>query len=127
MRIRQHTTTTQHNQTDSTTTTQRSSTQPSSTQLSSSSSSASPSASSPSPSPAASEQTISGTVSAGVEPHCLVLRDPSGFHSLYFHDESLRSSVPTGNHVTLIGHPEHDMMPTSKQGEPFIVTAVRPD
>jgi hypothetical protein len=68
---------------------------------------------------------ISGTVSAGVEPHCLVLRDAAGAHSLYFHDESLRSSVAAGSKVTLTGHPEPGMMTTCQQGEPFIVTAVR--
>jgi hypothetical protein len=86
----------------------------------------SPSApSSPSSSPSASSQTITGTVSAGVEPHCLILRDAAGSHSLYFHDESLRSSAPAGSHVTLTGHPEPGMMTTCQQGEPFIVTAVR--
>jgi hypothetical protein len=68
---------------------------------------------------------ISGTVSAGVEPHCLLLRDAAGAHSLYFHDESLRSSVAAGSKVTLTGHPEPGMMTTCQQGEPFIVTAVR--
>jgi hypothetical protein len=81
--------------------------------------------SSPSASPSASSQTITGTVSAGVEPHCLILRDAAGSHSLYFHDESLRSSAPAGSHVTLSGHPEPGMMTTCQQGEPFIVTAVR--
>jgi hypothetical protein len=84
-----------------------------------------PSASAPSASASPSSQTITGVVSAGVEPHCLILRDAAGSHSLYFHDEALRSAVPAGARVTLVGHPEPGMMTTCQQGEPFIVTAVR--
>jgi hypothetical protein len=76
---------------------------------------------------APSSQVISGTVTAGVEPHCLVLRDAAGSHSLYFHDESLRPLAPAGAKVTLVGHPEPGMMTTCQQGEPFIVTGVRND
>jgi hypothetical protein len=64
-------------------------------------------------------------VSAGVEPHCLIVKDATGLHSIYFHDESLRSSAPPGAHVTLVGHAEPGMMTTCQQGEPFIVTEVR--
>ena len=81
--------------------------------------------SSPSPSPSASASTITGTVAAGVEPHCLTLRDAAGLHSLYFDDESLRPQAPAGAHVTLVGHAEPGMMTTCQQGEPFIVTEVR--
>ena len=89
-------------------------------------SSSSPSSpASPPPSPAPSTETISGLVSAGVEPHCLILRDKTGSHALYFHDESLRASAPAGANVTLTGHAEPGMMTTCQQGEPFIVTAVR--
>jgi hypothetical protein len=88
-------------------------------------SSSSPSSPPPSPSASPSAQTLTGTISAGVEPHCLVLRDADGSHSIYFHDESLRSSAPLGVRVTLVGHPEPGMMTTCQQGVPFIVTAVR--
>jgi hypothetical protein len=64
-------------------------------------------------------------VTAGVEPHCLVLRDATGSHSLYFHDESLRPLAPAGAKVTLVGHASPGMMTTCQQGEPFIVTEVR--
>jgi len=89
--------------------------------------SASPSAppSSAPASPSPSSETISGTVSAGVEPHCLIVRDATGSHSLYFHDESLRALAPAGAKVTLVGHPEPGMMTTCQQGEPFVVTEVR--
>ena len=91
--------------------------------------SSSPSATaSPSPASSASSssssETLSGTLSAGVEPHCLILRDATGSHSIYFHDESLRAQAPAGAHVTLVGHPEPGMMTTCQQGVPFIVTAV---
>lgn len=86
------------------------------------SASAVPSSSSSSPS---ASEIISGTVAAGVEPHCLVLRDATGSHSLYFHDESLRPLAPAGAKVTLVGHPSPGMMTTCQQGEPFIVTEVR--
>jgi hypothetical protein len=96
---------------------------------SSSPSAAPPVSSSPSPSAsvsvAPSSETITGTVSAGVEPHCLILRDAAGSHALYFQDESLRPSAPAGAHVTLVGYPSPGMMTTCQQGEPFIVTAVR--
>lgn len=95
------------------------STTPSSSSPSSPEPSATPSSSAPS------SEVITGTVAAGVEPHCLVLRDAAGAHSLYFHDESLRSSVTAGAKVTLTGHPEPGMMTTCQQGEPFVVTAVR--
>jgi hypothetical protein len=68
---------------------------------------------------------ISGTVSAGVEPHCLILRDAAGLHSLYFDDESLKPLAPAGARVTLVGHSEPGMMTTCQQGKPFIVTEVR--
>jgi hypothetical protein len=92
-------------------------------------SSPSPSSPAPSvtPSVTPSSEEITGTLSAGVEPHCLILRDAAGSHSIYFHDESLRKTVPTGRPITLIGHPEPGMMTTCQQGEPFIVTGVRND
>jgi hypothetical protein len=77
------------------------------------------------PSPSSSAEIISGTVAAGVEPHCLVLRDAAGSHSLYFQDESLRPLAPAGAKVTLVGHASPGMMTTCQQGEPFIVTEVR--
>ena len=95
-----------------------------------SSSSGVPSHSSPSgvPSlstPAASRsETISGTVSAGVEPHCLILQDAKGSHMLVFDDPALKTSAPAGSKVTLVGHSEPTMMTTCQQGVPFIVTSV---
>jgi hypothetical protein len=78
----------------------------------------------PEPSASATE-TISGTVSAGVEPHCLILQDNKGSHVLIFGDSSLRDSAPAGANVTLVGHAAPTMMTTCQQGVPFIVSAVR--
>jgi hypothetical protein len=75
--------------------------------------------------PAASRpETISGTVSAGVEPHCLILQDAKGSHMLVFDDPALKTSAPAGSKVTLVGHSEPTMMTTCQQGVPFIVTSV---
>jgi hypothetical protein len=76
--------------------------------------------------PAASTETISGTVTAGVEPNCLLLQDATGSHLLHFSDPAMRADARAGSKVTLTGHSEPSMMSTCQQGVPFIVTAVRP-
>jgi hypothetical protein len=76
--------------------------------------------------PAASTETISGTVTAGVEPNCLLLQDATGSHLLHFSDPAMRADASVGSKVTLTGHSEPTMMSTCQQGVPFIVTAVRP-
>jgi hypothetical protein len=63
-------------------------------------------------------------VSAGIEPHCLVLQDSTGSHVPFFQNQSLKASVPAGAQVTLVGHAEPRMMTTCQQGVPFIVTSV---
>jgi len=76
--------------------------------------------------PVASTETISGTVTAGVEPNCLLLQDATGSHLLHFSDPAMRADASVGAKVTLTGHSEPTMMSTCQQGVPFIVTAVRP-
>jgi len=71
-------------------------------------------------------QTISGTVAEGVEPNCLVLKDSSGSHVLFFNDPALRSAAKVGARVTLVGSPEPRMMTTCQQGVPFVVSTVEP-
>jgi hypothetical protein len=83
-----------------------------------------PSLPAPSASASASE-TISGTVLAGVEPHCLVLQDAKGSHVLIFDDPTLRDSAPAGADVTLVGRSVPTMMTTCQEGVAFIVTSVR--
>lgn len=71
-------------------------------------------------------ETISGTVTAGVEPNCLLLvQDAKGAHLLVFDDPALKASAPVGARVTVIGRSEPGMMSTCQQGTPFIVTSVK--
>jgi hypothetical protein len=72
-------------------------------------------------------QTLSGTVTAGVEPNCLVLSGDGATHLLVFHDESLRSAAKVGTDVTVVGKAQPDLMSTCQQGTPFIVTSVLPN
>lgn len=87
-------------------------------------SSASP-ASAPTEKPSsAGGQTITGKVTAGVEPNCLLLQDDTGSHLLIFHDPALRSAAAVGTEVTLTGESQPKMMSTCQQGIPFIVSSV---
>lgn len=69
-------------------------------------------------------QTITGTVSAGVEPNCLLLTSGGASHLLIFDDPALRADASVGKRVTLVGRSEPSMMSTCMQGVPFIVTSV---
>ena len=90
---------------------------PSSPSVSSSSPTAKPS------SPVGSE-TITGKVTEGVEPNCLLLQDATGSHLLVFHDPALRSAARVGAQVTLTGESKPKQMSTCQQGIPFIVSSV---
>jgi len=94
------------------------------------SSASGPSSSSPRPStePSAggAAETLTGTVEAGVEPNCKLIRDNAGNHVLYFDDPLLKSQAPVGKKVTVTGHSKPGMMTTCQQGTPFIVTSVGP-
>lgn len=70
-------------------------------------------------------ETITGTVTAGVEPNCLLLQDAKGSHLLVFDDTSLRAGAKVGARVTLTGKSAPTMMSTCQQGIPFIVTSVK--
>src|SRR4051794_6057760 len=75
---------------------------------------------------AAGAQTITGMVSAGVEPGCVLLTGSSGSHLLIFADASLKAKAEDGARVVVSGKAEPDMMTTCQQGIPFVVTAIRP-
>jgi len=94
------------------------------------SSASGPSSSSPRPStePSAggAAETLTGTVEAGVEPDCKLIRDNAGNHVLYFDDPLLKSQAPVGKKVTVTGHSKPGMMTTCQQGTPFIVTSISP-
>jgi hypothetical protein len=94
----------------------------------------SPSSSSPSPAPSPSSssslpaggETVTGTVEAGVEPNCRLIKDDSGSHLLVFKDQSLRADAAVGKKVTVTGRSEPSMMSTCQQGIPFLVSSVSP-
>ncbi|MEV4707082.1 hypothetical protein [Actinoplanes sp. NPDC049316] len=68
-----------------------------------------------------STRTISGTITAGVEPGCLLLDD----NLLIIRDEKLRPAAKDGASVTVTGRSQPGMMTTCMQGTPFLVTAIR--
>jgi len=72
-------------------------------------------------------QTITGTVTAGVEPNCILLNSGGTDYLLIVNDATLREQVKAGAQVTVVGTAEKGMMTTCQQGTPFTVTAVRPN
>jgi len=74
--------------------------------------------------PAAGGQTITGTVTAGVEPNCLLLTDSAGSHLLIFDDPAMRADAAVGSKVKIVGKAQPNMMSTCQQGVPFIVVSV---
>jgi hypothetical protein len=76
---------------------------------------------------AAGAKTISGTVTAGVEPNCLLLTGGGAEHLLVFDDPAMRAEVEVGAKVTVTGRAQPDQLSTCQQGIPFIVTAVQPN
>ena len=76
------------------------------------------------PSAPAGSTTLTGTVTAGVEPGCLLLKDSSGDHLLLFKDEKLKRTVAAGSTVTVVGKAKAGLMTTCQQGEPFEVSSV---
>lgn len=77
--------------------------------------------------PLGSTTTITGTVTAGVEPGCTLLKETAGgTHLLVFSDETLRASAKEGAKVSVTGVPQPGMMSTCQQGDPFLVSSVTP-
>ena len=71
--------------------------------------------------PAGGTKTLTGTITAGVEPNCLLLED----HLLIINDPQQQSAAKVGATVTVTGRVERGMMTTCQQGTPFIVTTLR--
>ncbi|GID93271.1 hypothetical protein Adi01nite_26830 [Amorphoplanes digitatis] len=84
-------------------------------------SSAAPTEESSTKPPPAGSKTISGTVTAGVEPGCLLLED----HLLIIKDTALKSVAKVGASVTATGEAQPGMMTTCQQGTPFVVATIR--
>jgi hypothetical protein len=76
---------------------------------------------------AAGATTISGTVTAGVEPNCLLLTGAGTDHLLIFADPAMRADAAVGAKVTVTGQAQPGQMTTCQQGTPFLVTSVRPN
>jgi hypothetical protein len=72
-------------------------------------------------------QTITGTVTAGVEPNCVLLSGNGTDYLLIFADPALRDQVKTGEEATVVGQAEEGQLTTCQQGTPFRVTAVQPN
>jgi hypothetical protein len=68
-------------------------------------------------------KTLTGTITAGVEPGCLLLDD----HLLLIQDEKLKTAAQAGASVTVTGRADQGLMTTCQQGTPFVVTAIRPN
>lgn len=71
------------------------------------------------PNPSASEMTITGTVTVGVEVGCLLL---DGYLLIGGDPDVVRG----GARVTVTGRVDRDLMTTCQQGTPFVVTSARP-
>jgi hypothetical protein len=71
-------------------------------------------------------QTLTGTVTDGVEPGCVLLSGPAGSHLLIFDDPALKAQATSGTELAVTGQVKPDMMSTCQQGTPFLVTGIRP-
>ena len=71
--------------------------------------------------PSGGTKTLTGTITAGVEPNCLLLED----HLLIISDAKLKAAAKTGATVTVTGRVEPGMMTTCQQGTPLVVTSLR--
>jgi ABC-type phosphate transport system substrate-binding protein len=70
---------------------------------------------------------VSGTVSAGVEPHCLLLTGEGASYQLIFSDPALRSAAKVGASIIAVGTDRPAQVTTCQQGIPFVVTAITPN
>jgi hypothetical protein len=73
-------------------------------------------------SPSVEAKTLTGTITAGVEPGCLLLDN----HLLIFKNPTLKAQAKAGTKVTVTGKVQEGMMSTCMQGTPFEVTSLQP-
>jgi hypothetical protein len=83
-----------------------------------------PDAGSANPSPGAVEK-LTGPITAGVEPGCLILTTERGPH-LLVSSGPVTKSLKAGTTMTVTGRAEPGMITTCQQGTPFVVTSVAP-
>jgi hypothetical protein len=69
------------------------------------------------------EQTLTGTVQAGVERGCLILQDATGLYQLLGGDPTV---VYAGATVSVTGHVVTGVMSYCMQGRPFQITEAHP-
>lgn len=84
-------------------------------------------AASASPGPVAPSGTstkLTGTLEAGVEPNCIVLRGDGADHVLFFADAQVKKQAKIGDKVTVVGDARPAQMTTCQQGTPFLVSAM---
>jgi hypothetical protein len=68
--------------------------------------------------------TVTGTVTAGVEPGCLLLDAGAGGPYLLVGGD--RSELSPGRRVAVTGRVDHSLLSTCQQGEPLVVTSIGP-
>lgn len=73
----------------------------------------------PGPSGPFAAMTLTGTVTAGVEPNCFLLDN-------YLLIGGPRDVIRPGARISVVGRPEPDLMTTCQQGTPFRVESARP-
>jgi hypothetical protein len=64
---------------------------------------------------------LTGTLEAGVEPNCVLLRAAGRPHLLIFGNPQLQAQAKIGDKVTVVGRPRPTQMTTCQQGVPFVV------
>ena len=68
--------------------------------------------------------TVTGTVTAGVEPGCLLLEDRAGGRFLLVGGE--RAELTPGRRVAVTGRVDRGLLSTCQQGEPLVVASIAP-
>ncbi|HEY6705995.1 MAG TPA: hypothetical protein VJB61_00175 [Actinomycetota bacterium] len=72
--------------------------------------------------PSAGELTVTGTVSEGVEPNCLLLDAEGGQRYLLVGGD--RAELRAGSRVAVTGRVDRGLLSTCQQGEPLVVSAI---
>ena len=67
--------------------------------------------------------TVTGTVTEGVEPGCLLLDAGGGPYLLVGGD---RAKLSPGRRVAITGRVDHSLLSICQQGEPLVVTSIEP-
>jgi hypothetical protein len=68
--------------------------------------------------------TVSGTVTPGVEPGCLLLKTTDGVQYLLVGGE--RAELRPGRRLAVTGRVDRGLLSTCQQGEPLVVASVEP-